>query len=55
MKRPDPLIPAKPGAEDIEAMNNRVVWLEQLYHQEGRDKPDHPQHGIYTGLHLTHG
>jgi hypothetical protein len=54
MKRPDPIISCKPGAEDLEAMNNRVEWLEILYHLEGRDKRDHPQHGLYTGLHMTH-
>ena len=40
--RPDPLIPCKPGAEDLEAMNNRVVWMDMLYKLEGRDKADHP-------------
>ena len=54
MERPDPLIPCKPGAEDISAMQNRVHWLTMLYHLEGRDKPDHPKHGVYTGLHAQH-
>lgn len=54
MTRPDPLIPNKPGAEDIEAMTNRVKWLEELYVKDGRDKPDHPHHMSYTGLHLKY-
>lgn len=24
--------------------------LEQLYSDDGRHNPDHPQHGVYTGL-----
>ena len=50
MKRPDPLMPAKPGAEDAEAMTNRVLWLDALYLHDGRDKRNHPNHGLYTGL-----
>lgn len=50
MKRPDPMIPSKPGAADIEAMNNRVAWLNELYLFDRRDDPAHPMHGIYTGL-----
>jgi len=52
--RPDPMIPCKPGAEDLEAMNNRITWMEMLYKLEGRDAPDHPQRGLYTGLHKRH-
>ena len=54
MTRPDPLIPCKPGAEDTEAMNNRVNWLDELYLRDGRDSKDHPQHGTYTGLHMKY-
>tara|TARA_Y100000361_G_scaffold115367_1_gene106051 strand:+ start:1426 stop:1605 length:180 start_codon:yes stop_codon:yes gene_type:complete len=50
MQRPDPMIASKPGAEDVEAMENRVKWLAELYVYDGRDKRDHPMHGIYTGL-----
>lgn len=50
MTRPDPMIPSKPGAEDTEAMNNRVLWLEALYAHDGRDNSDHPFHHTYTGL-----
>ena len=49
--RPDPLIPCKPGAADQEAMKNRVIWLERLYLIDGRDQPNHPMKGLYTGLH----
>jgi hypothetical protein len=50
MKRPDPMIAGKPGAEDIEAMSNRVAWLNCLYLHDGRDQRDHKLHGVYTGL-----
>ena len=50
MERPDPMIASKPGAEDIEAMNNRVAWLNELYLFDRRDDPVHPMHGVYTGL-----
>lgn len=50
MKRPDPMISSQPGACDVEAMSNRVTWLNQLYLYDGRDKREHPQHGLFTGL-----
>ncbi len=50
MNRPDPMIPCKPGAEDVQAMNNRVQWLNELYVYDGRVKRDHKFHGVYTGL-----
>ena len=50
MQRPDPMIPSKPGAEDTEAMSNRMIWLENLYFLDGRDQVSHPQHGLFTGL-----
>ena len=50
MNRPDPMIPCKPGAEDVEAMSNRVLWLDHLYVRDGRDDPSHERHGFYTGL-----
>jgi len=28
--------------------------LEALYLQDGRDKPDHPMHGLYTGLYQAY-
>ncbi len=50
MQRPDPMIASKPGAEDVEAMNNRQAWINKLYAYDGRDKRDHPMHGLFTGL-----
>ena len=50
MQRPDPMIAAAPGAEDVEAMNNRVQWLNELYVFDRRADPDHPMRGLYTGL-----
>tara|TARA_Y100000361_G_scaffold133805_1_gene132360 strand:+ start:1481 stop:1642 length:162 start_codon:yes stop_codon:yes gene_type:complete len=44
------MIAAKYGAEDVEAMSNRVKWLNELYLYDGRDKSDHKFHGVYTGL-----
>jgi hypothetical protein len=44
------MIPSKPGAEDIEVMANRQAWMFELYMYDGRDKRDHPMHGLYTGL-----
>jgi len=54
MQRPDPMMSASYGATDIESQNNRVTWLEMLFMLEGRDKADHPQRGLYTGLHKKH-
>lgn len=28
----------------------RQLFLEELYHAAGRDKPEHPMHCLYTGL-----
>jgi len=50
MIKPDPMMSSKPGAEDTEAQTNRVIWLEYLYQLDQRFKPDHPQHGLFTGL-----
>ena len=50
MQRPDPLIPSKPGAEDIEVMKARTLWLEELFFLDGRDLKSHPMHGLFTGL-----
>tara|TARA_R100001163_G_C5066114_1_gene204358 strand:+ start:412 stop:591 length:180 start_codon:yes stop_codon:yes gene_type:complete len=51
MERPDPMIPSKTGASDVEAMRNRQKWIDSLYLFDKRDDPDHPMHGLYTGLH----
>lgn len=50
MQKPDPMIPCKPGAQDIQAMNNRIKWLEALYVHDDRDNPEHPFRHTYTGL-----
>ena len=50
MRKPDPLIASKPGAEDTEAMANRSAWLEAAYFADGRHLKTHPQHGLFTGL-----
>ena len=50
MQRPDPMIPCKPGASDVQAMSNRTAWLEELYFLDGRDQISHPQYGLFTGL-----
>ncbi len=50
MQRPDPMISCKPGAEDVQSMSNRTLWLEELYFLDGRDQADHPQRGLFTGL-----
>ena len=50
MQRPDPMIPCKPGAEDVQAMSNRQAWIEALFELDGRDLISHPQHGLFTGL-----
>ena len=52
--KPDPLMSASYGATDIEAQNNRNTWMTMLYLHEGRDKVDHPQRGLYTGLFKKH-
>jgi len=38
------------GAEDVNAMENRVHLLEALYNIDGRGDADHPFHHSYTGL-----
>lgn len=43
--------PTLPGAQDIEAMENRVLRLNALYVATRRDDPASPMHGLYTGLH----
>jgi hypothetical protein len=40
----------KPGAEDWQAMANRALVMDALYVLAGRDNPNSPSHGLYTGL-----
>ena len=43
--------PNLPGAQDIEAMANRVKRLDLLYEATRRDQKENSRHGVYTGLH----
>ena len=36
--------------EWLEEDRQIVLKMERLYILDGRHRPDHPQHGIYTGL-----
>lgn len=47
---PDAMQPVLPAAQDTDAMMDRVIVLELLYHLEGRDNPSHSHHNTYTGL-----
>jgi hypothetical protein len=38
------------GATDVKAMEARVIALDMLYKFAGRDNPNSPMHGLYTGL-----
>ncbi len=38
------------GGEDTEEQFKRMMYLEELYLLDGRDKLDHPQRGLFTGL-----
>jgi len=42
--------PRKYGAEDYDVMDNRQYILDALYVIDGRHKPAHPMHSLYTGL-----
>ena len=42
--------PKLPGAQDIQAMSNRQIVMDELYHLAGRDQETHQMHGVYTGL-----
>ena len=37
-------------SEWLEEDRQRVLNMERWYILDGRHRPDHPQHGIYTGL-----
>ena len=54
MRRPDPMIASKPGAQDLPAMRARTMWLEELFFLDGRDQVSHPQYGLFTGLALKY-
>lgn len=42
--------PARPGAEDVAAMDAREERIQVLYHLAGRHDPKHSMHGLLTGL-----
>ena len=44
------MIAGKPGAEDVQAMAARTLWLEELFFLDGRDQISHPMRGLFTGL-----
>jgi len=39
-----------PGAQDVQAMSNRQIVIDELYHLAGRNQKTHEMHGVYTGL-----
>lgn len=43
--------PQKPGAQDVEAMNNRSIRLLALFNAFHRDQPTSDHWGLFTGLH----
>ena len=47
---PQAMQPVLPEAQDTEAMMDRVILLELLYHLDKRHDRNHPQHNTYTGL-----
>ena len=42
--------PDLPGAQHVDVMDNRQYILDALYVIDGRDKPAHAMHSLYTGL-----
>lgn len=42
------------GAENITEMMERTKLLDELYIRDGRDSPEHPDNGTYTGLFLKY-
>ena len=40
----------KPGAEDVKAIENRVLDMDTLYHLAGRDNPNSLMNGLFTNL-----
>ena len=38
------------GRAWVEEQSARQARLEALYKESGREDPEHPQHGLYTGL-----
>lgn len=42
--------PDLPGAQHVDVMDNRQYILDALYVIDGRNKPTHVMHSLYTGL-----
>ena len=40
----------KEDEEALEIIKERVLRMERLYILDGRHRPDHKLHGVYTGL-----
>ena len=40
----------KMGRPFVEENERRVIFMTHMYKCAGRDNPDHPMHGLYTGL-----
>ena len=38
------------GREGVKAMTARVRIMNELYEKDGREDPNHPMHGLFTGL-----
>jgi hypothetical protein len=43
------------GREGVKAMAERVRIMDERYKKSGRDNPEHPMHGVYTGLAAEYG
>ena len=43
------------GPEGVKAMAERVRIMDERYKKSGRDNPEHPMHGLYTGLAEEYG
>tara|TARA_R100000458_G_C8232097_1_gene213491 strand:+ start:59 stop:475 length:417 start_codon:yes stop_codon:yes gene_type:complete len=43
------------GKEGVKAMAERVRIMNERYKKSGRDDPEHPMHGLYTGLAEEYG
>ena len=46
-------IPNPAVLADIAEQDARAVYIDALYYLDGRNKPDHPMNGLYTGLFLA--
>ena len=43
------------GPEGVKAMAERVRIMNERYKKSGRDDPNHPMHGLFTGLNIKDG